>query len=280
MMDVKKTLAVLLTVHNRREQTIACLNNLHNQQLSADVATDIYLVDDGCTDGTANEVRKRFPLVHIIQADGTLYWNRGMHRAWQAAAQEKDYDYYLWLNDDTNLLPDAIAKMLELCEQFSNKVIIVGATISSDGDRLTYGGRVGRIIPRCDGEPHCVEEFNGNIVLVTQAVYHILGNLDYYYRHSKGDIDYGIRARKAGIKIYQCGDVLGICDAHATADGWCNPDIPLLKRWKLMHQPNGMPPCEIFHLEKQTGIIMATIHYFTIYVRCAFPRLWLRRVRY
>lgn len=274
-----KYIAVLLTVHNRCAQTLTCLGNLFRQTIPTGLQLDVFLVDDGCTDGTAQEVANRFPLIHIIPADGSLYWNRGMHRAWEVAACNRDYDYYLWLNDDTDLLPNAIVKMLELCEKYDNKAIIVGATKSSSGNRLTYGGRVGRDIPRCDGEPHCVEEFNGNIVLVPQAVYNILGNLDSYYRHSKGDIDYGIRARKAGIHIFQCGDVLGVCEAHATADGWCNSDVPLLTRWKLMHQPNGMPPHEIFHLERQTGIIMATIHYFTVYVRCVFPQLWLRGAR-
>ena len=44
-------------------------------------------------------VGKMFPQVHIIKGDGNLFWNRGMYMAWQAAIKEKDYDFYLWLND-------------------------------------------------------------------------------------------------------------------------------------------------------------------------------------
>ena len=276
-MDVKKTLAVLLTVHNRREQTIACLDNLYAQQLSTDVAMDVYLVDDGCTDGTAEEVLKRFQQIHIIPADGTLYWNRGMHLAWETAAREQDYDYYMWLNDDTNLFANAINDLLVLCAVNSDKAIIVGATKNVKGDKLTYGGRIGTQIAACDGEPHEVERFNGNIVLVPNPVYHILGNLDNYYRHSKGDIDYGIRARKHGVKMWQCGNVLGVCEAHATIDDWCNPLVPFKRRWHLMHMPNGMPPHEVFHLEKQTNFILASFHFLSTYVHCLFPQFWPKR---
>lgn len=271
-------IAVLITVHNRCAKTLAALGNLVAQKLPKGVQFDVYMVNDGCTDGTEQAVKSQYPFVNIIQGDGSLYWNRGMWTAWDVAAKTKDYDYYLWLNDDTNLFPDAINSLMTLSTKNDNKAIIVGATQNKQGDMLTYGGRVGNMVPPCDGASHEVEWFNGNIVLVPQSVFHSLGNLDYYYRHSKGDVDYGIRALKTGIKIYQCGHVLGVCEAHATIDGWCNPEIPLRKRWQLMHQPNGMLPNEIFHLEKQTNVFVASFHYLTTYIRCLYPQLWMSRV--
>lgn len=272
-------IAALLTVHNRCVQTISCLKNLYAQDISDLIQLDVFLVDDGCTDGTAEAVGERFPQVYIIQGDGSLYWNRGMHLAWKVAAAAREYDYYLWLNDDTDLFPDAINSLLRLSAKHADKAIVVGATQNKQGDKLTYGGHIDNQISSCDGCNRETDWFNGNIVLIPQIVYRKLGNLDYYYRHSKGDVDYGIRAKKAGIKMIQCGTVLGVCEAHATMDGWCNPDIPFRKRWKMMHLPNGMPPNEIFHLEKQTNIPKAMFHYVTVYLRCMFPQLWLKRVR-
>ena len=106
----------------------------------------------------------------------------------------------------------------------------------------------------------------------------MLGNLDPYFTHSKGDFDYGLRAQKVGIVIYQAGEVLGECDAHPTLDKWCNPDVPLTQRWKMLNRPNGMPPKETFHLEKRHfGLVTACFHYITIYVRCLWPKLWNKR---
>lgn len=256
---------------------MACLSRLYAQDVPEGMALAVYVVNDGCTDGTEESVRERFPQASILHGDGSLYWNRGMWTAWDVASKAKDYDYYLWLNDDTDLLPNAIQSLLSLSVANDDRAIIVGATESKQGDMLTYGGHVGNNIPPCDGNSRDVEWFNGNIVLIPQAVFLQLGNLDFYYRHSKGDVDYGIRAKKAGIRMVQCGSVLGVCEAHAAMDGWCNPDIPFPKRWKLMHLPNGMPPNEIFHLERQTSVAKAIFHYATIHIRCMFPQMWMMR---
>lgn len=276
--EAMKSMAVLLTVHNRKNQTLACLEHLNAQTLPTWINVDVYMVNDGCTDGTEQAVKEHFPFVNIILGDGSLYWNRGMWKAWDVASKKADYDYYLWLNDDTDLFPYAISSLLTQSALNDDKAIIVGATQNERGDTLTYGGRIGEHIVPCDGKSHAINHFNGNIVLVPHYVYTILGNLDYYYRHSKGDIDYGIRAKKTGIKMYQYGAVLGRCERHSTIDGWCNPDIPFCKRWQLMHQPNGMPPKEIFHLEKQINVFVALFHYITTYIHCLCPQLWARRI--
>lgn len=119
--------------------------------------------------------------------------------------------------------------------------------------------------------------FNGNIVLIPRFVYQQLGNLDYYFTHSKGDFDYGLRAGKAGIGMYQVGTYLSECELHESLDKWCNPNVPFKQRWKILHRPNGMPPKETFHFEKKhIGLCSALFHYCTIYIRCIIPQLWFK----
>lgn len=275
--DVKnKYIAVLITVHNRRAQTMLCLDNLFHIDLPKHILLDVFLTNDGCTDGTPEEVRQKYPQVIIIDGDGTLFWNRGMWNAWDKASNSKDYDYYLWLNDDTLLFDDCINVLYNSSLSQNNEAIIVGATVSSENnEKVTYGGRVGRKIAPLAGYLSEIDHFNGNIVLIPKIVFKILGNLDYYYTHSKGDFDYGIRARKKGIKMYQAGSALGICDLHKRIDKWCDPEIPLVERWRFMHKPNGMPPKESFHFDKKTSLLVAVKNYFTIHLRCLFPSLWL-----
>ena len=104
-------IAVLLTVFNRKKQTILCLDSLFRQEIPEDYSISVFLTDDGCTDGTTQAVLQQFPSkVNIIQGDGNLFWNRGMWTAWNIAAKEYDYDFYLWLNDDTVLKEGALAR--------------------------------------------------------------------------------------------------------------------------------------------------------------------------
>lgn len=272
-----KTVAVLLTVFNRKNKTLECLKHLYHQLPIQGYQVNVYLTDDGCTDGTPEAVVSQYPKVHIIHGSGNLFWNRGMYTAWQEAAK-KDYDFYLWLNDDTNVYSNMLISLLNASSIKEDKSIIVGATKSLDGENITYGGRLSNgKIPTPDGELTPVSHFNGNIVLVPRYVYNKLGNLDYYFTHSKGDFDYGLRASKVGIEMYQVGEYLGECDLHDTLDRWCNPDVPLIQRWKMLYRPNGMPPKETFYLERRHGsFFIATFHYITIHIRCLLPSLWIK----
>ncbi len=274
-----KTIAVLLTVFNRKDKTLQSLERLYKLLPLDGYQVDVYLTNDGCTDGTPEAVAELFPQVKIINAKGDLFWNRGMWTAWDTAAKTKDYDFYLWLNDDTFVYDNMLRGLTDSAVETNEKAIIVGATESTDHSEITYGGRLkdGKI-PIPNGRLVKVNHFNGNIVLIPQAVYSVLGNLDPYFTHSKGDFDYGLRANKVGVDIYQAGEVLGECDAHPTLDKWCNPDVPLAQRWKMLNRPNGMPPKETFHLEKRhIGLVTACLHYVTIYVRCLCPKLWNNR---
>ena len=273
-----KQIAELLTVFNRKEKTLLCLKNLYQQTLPNEYRIDIYLTNDGCTDGTPEAVKEQYPQVNIINAQGNLYWNRGMHLAWQTATQTKDYDYYLWINDDTFIYEKAIENLLSASAIHKEKAIITGACEDTKTHSyITYGGRKNwqMVIP--NGEEAVVDCINGNIVLVPQYVFHILGNLDYYFTHSKGDFDYGMRAVKAGIEMYQVGIPLGSCDAHEKLDKWCDPEVPFIQRWKMLHRPNGMPPKETFYLEnRHFGFFTALKHFFSIYLRVFYPKFWIK----
>lgn len=271
------SIAILITSFNRKNKTLNCLNNIFNQETIKKNIVDVYLTNDGCTDGTPESIAELYPQVHIIQGNGNLYWNRGMYIAWQEAAK-RDYDFYLWLNDDTYVYPHMLKSLLETAHEKKDKAIIVGATQSKDFRKATYGGRLANgQIPIPDGNLKKVTHFNGNIVLVPRYVFQRLGNLDYYFTHSKGDFDYGMRARKAGIEIYQARTYLGKCEQHESLDKWCNPDIPFRQRWQILHRPNEMPPKETFYLEKKHyGVLKAAYHYCTIYIRCIYPSLWIK----
>lgn len=264
-----------MTVHNRKDTTIECLKCLYANKIPEGYTIDVYLTDDGCTDGTSYAICNLFPDVHIIEGNGNLYWNRGMWTAWSEASKY-DYGFYIWLNDDTFVNVNMVESLLELSVKMHNLAIIIGATQSSDGQQITYGGRDSKgNIPPLDGQNHEVSYFNGNIVLIPKSVYYIVGNLDYYFSHSKGDFDYGMRAAKEGVKMIQCGKVLGVCDAHERIDKWCDSGVPFFQRWRAMWKPTGMPPHETFHLNRRhAGLLSGCFYYLVIILRCFFPWIW------
>lgn len=283
-----KTLAVLITVFNRKEKTLNCLKNLYGQKLPNDVKMFVFLTDDGCTDGTVDAIQKYYPQVNIVKGNGNLYWNRGMYAAW-TEAEKKKFDYYLWLNDDTFLFDYAIYRLLHQSKQKEDKSIIVGLTVNSERTQITYGptdieGRLMNINIQILGHDSLIEcpSFNGNIVLIPKYVYDIIGKNDPYYHHTLGDIDYGLRAFENGIRSYSYSQPSGICNRNEVTPKWRNPKIPLNKRLKALYMPgwNGHNPKEHARFKKKHfGIMIAVQTFIGLHIQTFFPKLWKKIFR-
>jgi GT2 family glycosyltransferase len=248
--------AVLITCHNRKPKTLACLDALFNQVISSDLAIDVYLVDDGSTDGTAEAVQQTYPQVKLLPGDGTLYWNRGMHKAFAEALQH-DYDYYLWLNDDTVLYADAIASLLttsrNLAVQEKEEAIIVGSMAHPETGEITYGGLARNSwwhpfkyrLVEPGNKPQSADTMNGNCVLIPRTVVQDVGNLDPAFTHSIGDIDYGLRAKQQGCTVLVAPGYSGKCQTNPPqAHPWSAPELTLRQRWQKANQVKGFPPAE------------------------------------
>lgn len=240
-----KSISVLLTCHNRRITTLSCLKSLFRCQLPLNHILDVFLVDDGSTDGTANAVKEEFTQVHIIQGNGKLFWNQGMRLAWETAAQANEYDYYLWLNDDTILDYDAIFKLVETYQEIiikdNKSAILCGACRSSDeSNDFSYGGRIesGPVFP--NGQLQVCKYINGNVVLVPKEIFRVIGYLSTDYTHILGDIDYGLRVLKGNFYCYTTKTYLATCPPNDGLPAWCDPNTPLKVRWKLFHSPKGL----------------------------------------
>lgn len=275
---MKKSIAVLLTVFNRKQNTLECLTELYKVNVPEGYFFDVFLVDDACTDGTPEAVKEQFPEVNIVEGDGALFWNRGMYMAWDAAVKNNDYDFYLWLNDDTILFENSFETMLEASNSTENSSLICGPTCSKKERKVTYGGarnnKDGVLSP--NGKLQECEIINGNFVLVPKIIYKKLGNLDWSFRHAIGDYDYGLRAIKEGFTNYLATEFIGTCEANPTLPKWCLKETPFFKRFNLLYSPLGYAePVPFFIYEKRHfGLGVAVKHFITINLRALIPQLW------
>lgn len=210
-------IAVLMTCHTRRESTLRCLGMMTAQLRTGDA---VFLVDDGSTDGTTEAVAKEFPDVRIVKGDGSLFWAKGMRKAWDAAVVERnDWDGFLWLNDDTELNADAVQKLLAADD---GEKIVVGDLVNSKGD-VVYGLRKGGL-------------FTGNCVLVPRKVYERLGMICGVYSHAWADSDYAMKAKRAGIKVVSAG-VVGHAEGHPNRPSL--KGLSLRQRIGMLRNPKG-----------------------------------------
>lgn len=215
---MKQKIAIIVTCHNRRAATINCLVRLLSELNDDD---GVYIVDDGSEDGTTEAIRGLHDSrLHIILGDGTLFWAKGMRKAWETAiAKRLNWDGYLWLNDDTELRADAIAKMLAAND---GEKIVVGELENGEG-KIVYGMRPGGL-------------FTGNCVFVPRKVYERLGIICGDYSHAWADSDYAMQAKRAGIGVVSAG-VVGKAEGHPNRPSL--KGLSLRERIGMLRNPKG-----------------------------------------
>ncbi|WP_282054679.1 glycosyltransferase family 2 protein [Maribacter luteus] len=272
----KYKIAVLLTCFNRKQKTLACLDNLW-LTVPENVSMEVFLVDDGSTDGTGDAVREKFPQVHVIQGTGSLYWNRGMHLAWKTATHTAQYDYYVLLNDDSFLYPNALEELVECAIERNDSVVVCAAFCGEQSRNYTYGGRdkAGNpIIP--NGEVQSCFHINGNCLLVPKKIYDKVGNLDPIFPHAIGDFDYGQRALAKGFELVTTKRYLGTCESNDYLPKWCYGHVPLKERIKALYSPlgNSHPKYYFIYTKRHFGLFLALKHFFSIHLRLLIPGLW------
>ncbi len=281
-----QSLAILLTCHNRVEQTLVSLESLYKCDRIENIKMDVYLVDDGSKDGTSEAVAEKYPSVNIIPGSGNLFWNQGMRLAWNTAYKHKNYDFYFWLNDDTMLFRGAMVEMFNVYKDIIAKQkkesLIVGACQENiDDNSFSYGLRSLDNIPLIPNgllQNGCY--VNGNAVLVSKAIFKSIGMLSDDYIHALGDIDYGMRVVKGGFYCYTTRKFIGTCERHKEIPNWINSKLPVLKRLQLLHSPRGLDMRSYIKFRKKFWGNKWILFAIKAYLRCLFPSFYKSLLKY
>jgi GT2 family glycosyltransferase len=243
--DELESIAVLIAAHNRKPQTVDCVERLLAQRaLNADVL--IYVCDDGSTDGTS-EALAALP-VRVVEGSGVDYWAGGMRRAWRTARTSTP-NWYLLLNDDVTLDEDAIGRLLEEAKR-DGRVVLGGAVRDPDTGRSSYGGyRSISTLRRLSfqlQQPHSTrllecDALNGNVFLVTAPLFDRMDGLSVEFQHGMADFDLSMRIKASGIKLALAPGTFGECRGNSSKGRWTDVALDRRNRWRKLNAPTGLP---------------------------------------
>jgi GT2 family glycosyltransferase len=274
----------ILASHNRLALTKRALQSFFAQgQLLPATVLNAVVVDDGSIDGTGHEIARAFPDVHVLRANGELFWAGAMARAESEARRRFYPDFLLWLNDDVELNPGALDTLLAahaVLAAEARQGIVVGAVRDPDTHVVTYSGvrRVDRHplhfeVVRPDGRLDEADTFQGNVVLVPRAVYEVVGGIDGRFAHAQADLDYGLRARKRGIPIIVTPTAVGTCRRGGPEGTWRDRSLPVGRRWRLALSRKGLPPRSLARYLRRHGGRAWVLWWISPYVKFALSSL-------
>ena len=236
---MRMRIAVITTSFNRKEKTVKAFNHLQSYRKAE---LEFFLCDDKSTDGTVEAVKNIIPEINIIEGTGNLFWSRGMQRAMEAA-QKKDFDMYLMINDDVDFFDDAIDIMLESYDRAHMHCGIVGATLDENKQITTYSGkRINHsdfISP--DGDIQECDLANWNCFLIDREVINKVGLIDDVYEHAHGDYDYSLMMKRKNYPIFVSIDYVGICARNSKKNTYMDHTLSRTRRIMLLNSKRGMP---------------------------------------
>ena len=112
--------AIIIVNWNGKTDTLACLHSLRHLRYPD---FDVIVVDNGSTDGSVESFRAECDWVKILETGQNLGYAGG-NNAGLTYALEKDYDYFLLLNNDTEVDPDFLGYLVQALEEDSELGVV------------------------------------------------------------------------------------------------------------------------------------------------------------
>jgi N-acetylglucosaminyl-diphospho-decaprenol L-rhamnosyltransferase len=228
--------AVAVVSWNTRELLERCLASLRADSESG--LADVWVVDNGSTDGSAEMVEEAFPWVTLVRAPENL----GYGRAANLVAERTSSAWVAPANSDIELRPGALELLLRTGEATPEAGCVAPRLILPDGStqssvqpfpsirgslRAAAGGapptvRAGAEAART-GRPVRVDWATGAFVLVPRGAWDAVGGFDPRHWMYAEDLDLAWRLARAGYPSWydpraQVLHHLSIAAAHAFGD--------------------------------------------------------------
>lgn len=125
---------ICIPVFNRIDFTRKCLETIRQQSYKEYL---VIVCNDGSSDDTADVLASEFPDTIVIPGDGNLWWTGGINECVNYALKvAKSDDYIFTLNNDTELLPNTLQKLIQFASFKSNTIIACGNYFINDKSKL------------------------------------------------------------------------------------------------------------------------------------------------
>lgn len=206
-------LCIIIVTYNSAETIGACLTSIVLSRLAEPVR--IIVIDNHSSDGTCAIIKNWHEKdLHLIINKQNVGFAKAVNQGLTAAASHTDTQYFLLLNPDASLHPDALSRMIEHSRQHP-RIGLLSPLVLSANDHIPWfsGGRIHWLSQRTTHESIPSSPVNlptptyyltpttyltGCCLLLTRPLYDTIGGLDERYFLYYEDVDYSHRTLAAG----------------------------------------------------------------------------------
>ena len=213
-------LSIIIVNWNTRELLLDCLASIYRTVHRSSL--EIYVVDNGSTDGSVEAVSRAFPAVTVIANAENL----GFAKANNLALKRISGRYAVLLNSDTILKESALDQMVDFMQHHSQAGMCGPQLLNEDGSkqnsfggfptllkefmskhliRILFPGKYRQAFKYKDAEfnaPAAVDFIVGACMMVRKAAMDKIGMLDEDYFFLYEELDWCYRMKKGGWFVY------------------------------------------------------------------------------
>ncbi len=211
-------ISVIIVTWNTRGSLAVCLESLYAQ--ASGLELEVFVADNGSSDGTAEELRRTYPEVQLLEG----HKNIGFARAANQALRLVQAPYVLMLHVDARILPGALPALLRFLQEHPEAGAAGAQAFGRDGSRQRTHAKLPSLLrelfmPRLPlwgkrrNQPVKAEDINGPCVLLRHKAIADIGLLDEAYFLFYEFSDWCARLRKAGWDAYLIPEARVVHDA-------------------------------------------------------------------
>jgi len=205
--------AIVVLNWNRAAEAVACLESLRQADLGG---ASVLVVDNGSRDGSVETIRRRFPELRVIALPENRGYaggnNAGIREALEAGAEG-----VLLLNNDTRVAPDFLVSLLDAMDSSPDCGAVTSAVHRLDRPdmldvaytEVNFGVRhavkirgVNKLVWQGWDRRLEVPVVTGCSLLLKAEALRTVGLFDEAYFAYHEDVDWCLRARKAGYRFF------------------------------------------------------------------------------
>lgn len=256
---MEKKISVILINYNGIKYNNACIASILNSTIAECI--QIVVVDNASTDDSLSELCAKWSgneQVHIIALDDNYGFSKANNEgvSW---AIDQGIDYYLLLNNDTEIQPDTIERMLRYGQQA--KGVVVPKVLYADRRDVIWcaGGTFSPVIRKAiqrgldqtdNGQFNVSGECqfaNGCALLLSREIVERVGFLDERFFLYYEDTEYSMRATEKGVAIRYLSDAVVYHKVNGSTGGNEKPANAyyITRNWLL---------CNSLHMRDVKGV--------------------------
>lgn len=202
-------LSIIIVSFNTKDLLKNCLTSVFNT--TKGINFEVFVVDNGSTDGSIEMVKKKFPKVFLIKNKKNL----GFARANNQALKKAKGEYLLLLNSDTKILDNALEKLVNFAKGKEELGIVGPKLLNPDKSPQPSAApfytlpvvfisllRGDSFLRRSYQETREVDWVAGACFLIKKEITKKIGFLDEEFFMYIEEMEFCFRAKKAGYKTY------------------------------------------------------------------------------